>query len=853
MGIGHWMSSDTILIADRPPAQANRIAQEVDATQIGCLDHVGADEIVGWAWDPEAPDSPVDVEIVDGDQIVLKICADEYRADVREEGKGNGFHGFVVRDLAAVLPLSRHRIRVRRASDGRDLAGSPALITRPGFDSSALLFLEQVVATALEAAVNSADLAQPICEIVRLFGQLVNGYDALLRAEGDPRQVSALQLAGEFAPTGRMGELLAQLRHAHPPLLFEAADPPVVSVIIPVYNNFVITYDCLRSIQQALPERPFEIILVDDGSTDETLLASLVFLGCVRILRNPQNVGFVGSCNAGAAAARGRYLFFLNNDTVVQPGWLDELLETFEQIPNIGIAGSKLISTSGTLQEAGGIIWRRGDACHWGQDSDPDDPAFCFLRDTDYVSGAALMIERSLFQQLGGFDELFAPGYYEDTDLAFKVRASGKRVVVQPASRIVHLQGASAGDDTAGSGMKQYQPINQQKFFQRWKDTLITHGFTGEHPEIEAERLVRKRAYFIDGTVPTPDQDAGSNAAIEHMRALMELGYKVVFLAADNMDRIDPYTSAMQKLGIECLYHPWYSSVEEVFRKATRRPDLVYLHRHANASRYAGMVRRYFPDCRIVYSVADLHFLRMERQAALEGDDAIASAAAAQRRAELAAMQSVDCVIVHSPFEAKLLREAEPGLEVVVVPWTVPPRPTPRPFAERSGIAFLGFFGHLPNLDAARYLATEIMPLLHRRLPEVKTYLVGSHMPDELTRLQVPGLVPLGFVPELADVLHGLRCMVVPLRYGAGIKGKVLESFAHGLPCVMSEIAAEGLELPNDLNWLVARSPEQFVEKLLAVHEYETCNMALSDAGLAYIEARYRGAAIAEALKQAVA
>ena len=222
-------------------------------------------------------------------------------------------------------------------------------------------------------------------------------------------------------------------------------------------------------------------------------------------------------------------------------------METFEQVPNVGIAGSKLLFPDGKLQEAGGIIWRLGDGWNWGRGRDPNEPAFSFLRDADWVSGAALMIERTLFDELGGFDESYAPAYYEDTDLAFRVRALGKRVVMQPASEIVHLEGVSAGTDTSGPGMKRFQVINHAKFYRRWKDTLITHRFNGQQPEQEAERLVTRRAYFIDDTVPTPDQDAGSNAAVEHMRALMELGYKVTFLPADNMAKIDPYTGRLAK------------------------------------------------------------------------------------------------------------------------------------------------------------------------------------------------------------------------------------------------------------------------------------------------------------------
>jgi O-antigen biosynthesis protein len=819
---------------------------------IGVIERIDHDEISGWVWDPANPNKSVDLELLDDDVVVLKLCASLFRIDLVEAGMGNGNHGFHLSNLAGLFPRSRHRIRLRRASDGRDLPGSPAWVIQPGLDHRAVEFMEQVVFSVVQTAVRPEDLAQPLSHLLRLLNELINAHEGLVRMQRDFLPVPPAEMAGPQL-TDRARDLVNILQYAFEPLYFEPANGPDVSVIIPVHNKFSYTYNCLKSIQQALPKRSLEIIIVDDCSDDETVLSALVFTGAVRIVRNASNLGFVRTCNAGAAVAKGKYLLFLNNDTLVRVGWLDELVETFEQVPNVGIAGSKLLFEDGKLQEAGGIIWRLGDGWNWGRGHDPNEPAYCFLRDADWVSGAALMIECALFRELNGFDELYAPAYYEDTDLAFRVRARGKRVVVQPASEIVHLEGISAGTDTSGSGMKRFQPINHAKFYQRWKDTLVTHRFNGQMPEREAERRVGRRAFFIDETVPTPDQDAGSNAAIEHMRALMELGYKVTFLPSDNMAKIDPYTGQLQKLGIECLYYPFCWSVEEVFRKATDKPDLVYLHRYANASKYATMVRRYFPDCRIVYNVADLHFLRMERQAVIEPNAVTSAQVAMQRRSEISAMESVDCVIVHSPVEAALLREAEPSLNVEVVPWTVRARPTPRDFADRSGTAFVGGFGHPPNADAVRYLVGEILPLLRRQLPDCTTYLVGSKMPDEIMNLQVPGVVSLGFVSVLADILHKLRCTVVPLRYGAGIKGKVLESFAHGLPCVMSEVAAEGLELPEDLAWLVARSPAEFAEKLAKVHEDAVFNRKLSEAGLAYIAQRNSADAIKRALQAAVA
>jgi GT2 family glycosyltransferase/glycosyltransferase involved in cell wall biosynthesis len=843
---------NVVASAAAPPGPVPQLPSPNAAAPIGSVDQMGFQEISGWAWDAAIPDRPIDIEILDNDVVVLRVSADRFRPDLRDAGIGNGGHGFSIRNLGGILPFSQHRVRVRRASDGRDLPGSPKWITRAGLDMEVIQFIATAVDSAVQTAVKAEDLIQPMAYMLSWLNDVINAHEVLTRVSTITMSTPKEQVVANVHLTDRTRELVESLLYSNDPLHFDLDGPPVVSVIVPVYNKFLYTYNCLKSIQDALPKRAFEIIIADDCSTDETLLCALVFTGAVRIVRNVKNEGFVRTCNAGAAAARGQYLFFLNNDTLVKPGWLDELVETFEEVPNIGIAGSKLLFEDGLLQEAGGIIWRLGDGWNWGRGRNPGEPSFMFLRDADWVSGAALMIERTLFEDLKGFDELYVPAYYEDTDIAFRVRALGKRVVVQPASEIIHLEGISAGTDTAGTGMKRFQVINHAKFYQRWKDALLSHRFNGESPELEAERLVRKRAYFIDDTVPTPDQDAGSNAAVDHMRVLMSLGYKVTFLPADNMACIDPYTPQLQKLGVECLYHPFYWSVEEVFRKAKATPDVVYLHRYTNASKYAAMVRRYFPNCRVVYSVADLHFLRMERQLAVEPDLTTADEVAMQRRAEMSAMENADCVIVHSPIEAEMLHKINPAVNVKVVPWTVVPRPTPLPFAERSGAAFVGGFGHPPNADAVHFFVSDILPLLQKQVADMNTFIIGSKMPDTIAALRQPGLVPVGFVPVLADVLHKLRATVVPLRYGAGIKGKVLESFAHGLPCVMSEIAAEGLELPEQLAWLIARSPAEFADKLARLETDEAFNVGLAAAGLAYIEVRHSTSFVRSALCKAI-
>ena len=184
-------------------------------------------------------------------------------------------------------------------------------------------------------------------------------------------------------------------------------------------------------------------------------------------LRNERNSGFVASCNRGAEKARGKYLVFLNNDTLVKPGWLTALLDTFTEEPRAGIVGSKLLYPDGRLQEAGGIIWRDASGWNYGKFDDPGKPEYNYLREVDYCSAAALMVPKALFESVGGFDSRYAPGYYEDTDLAFKVRQAGYRVLYQPLSEVIHYEGATGGTDIS-TGAKKHQEINRSTFAEVW-------------------------------------------------------------------------------------------------------------------------------------------------------------------------------------------------------------------------------------------------------------------------------------------------------------------------------------------------------------------------------------------------
>ena len=229
-----------------------------------------------------------------------------------------------------------------------------------GFDFTAASFLDDAVVAEIASARQPDELVPTLSILLRAIDQVARAQEAL-----NPPDRSALTDVTQLISrdlSDVMSDTLIQISTCYPRLRLEPTEIVTVSVIVPVHNKFRYTYDCVNSIVDNLPAHGIEVIIVDDGSSDETLLGGLVFSGAVRMVRAPRNLGFIGACNIGAKEAKGQYLFFLNNDTKVTPGWLDHLADTFEHEPNIGIAGSKLLFGDGVLQEVGRnylASWRR--------------------------------------------------------------------------------------------------------------------------------------------------------------------------------------------------------------------------------------------------------------------------------------------------------------------------------------------------------------------------------------------------------------------------------------------------------------------------------------------------------------
>lgn len=623
---------------------------------------------------------------------------------------------------------------------------------------------------------------------------------------------------------------------------FKIDEPPEVSVIIAVHNKWDYTLACLRSMVTYKPESSFEVIVIDDGSTDKTNEA-LKFIKGIRVLTNNENKGFLLSCNRAAKKARGNFLYFLNNDVQVLPGWLDELYQTFSEIPEAGLVGSKLIYPDGRLQEAGGVIREDGSGINFGRGDNPNRPEYNFLRDADYCSGASIMLPAKIFRRLEGFDERFVPAYYEDTDLAFSVRKMGLRVIYQPFSQVVHFEGITSGTDIS-TGVKAYQAINQSKFFEKWKDELLQYHSSGPWARLDSKRKTR-RALLIDFETPQPDRDSASMDTVYYLKMLQHLGYKVSFIAND-VKHSRQYTESLQRLGIECLYKPYVKSVGDYLREYGSIYELVFMQRVHYVNEYFQEAREFCINAKLIFNTVDLHYLREQRHAELEDSDLMRKAAANTQSIEIDIMRHSDATIVISQEEKHFLGCEAPEISVFTIPYVRETSPFSKNFKARKDIVFIGGFNHLPNIDAVEYFIKEVLPLVRKRLPDVIFRIVGSNIPgfvfkeNEVNELAAePGVEIVGFVDELDGIFNQCRISVAPLRFGAGIKGKIATSLCYRVPCVATPIAIEGMNLEHRKNILLGGNADEFAEAVVSIYTDETLWNTISSAGVAFMEEHY--------------
>ncbi len=635
---------------------------------------------------------------------------------------------------------------------------------------------------------------------------------------------------------------------------FKLPPPPTqpdVSIIIPSHNQFDFTLKCLRSIARHIHTASFEVIVADDAS-DLAVFQALRSIPHLRVVRNFHNLGFLRTCNRAASQASGRYLLLLNNDTEVTDGFIDYLLQVFATRPRAGLVGSKLVYPDGTLQEAGGICWRDGSAWNYGRNQDAALPEFNYVRETDYCSGAAILIPKPLWQQLQGFDDIYAPAYYEDTDLAFRVRQAGYRTYYQPRSLVIHHEGRSNGVDD-DRGIKRYQARNRTIFLDRWSRVLASHRPNATEMFRARERSLNKKLIlFIDHYVPRPDKDAGSRNIMTYIRFFLAEGFVVKFIG-DNFFPEEPYTNRLQDLGVEVLVGPRFAADWQAWVAANAQQfDYIFLSRAHTSARWIDPLRA-ATSAPLLFYGHDLVSRTLQRAYDDLGDPGHLQLAREYFAKEQYVFNRVDWIFYPSQDEVDHLRRKHPALKIGRLPLLALEAPDPivPPFDDRNGLLFVGGFDHPPNRDAVKWFLADVWPEL-ARLIAANVSIVGSNAPPDIVELQSPRVRVFSNLSDedLLSLYRRSRVAIVPLRYGGGIKGKVLEAMHLGTPVVATPIGAEGLQWEQQ--HLVCAETSSFVDAVASLYADPEKWRSVQAEAWRFLSRNYSTGALKEALSKAI-
>jgi GT2 family glycosyltransferase/glycosyltransferase involved in cell wall biosynthesis len=627
-------------------------------------------------------------------------------------------------------------------------------------------------------------------------------------------------------------------------LAFPQVERPEVSIILVTLNKVEYTYGCLKSLL-AYADAAYELIMVDNGSTDGTL-DLLSRLQNVTVLRNGANRGFGTACNQGAACARGEHLLFLNNDAELAPRSLSALLETARADPRCGAVGGRLVYPDGRLQEAGSILWNDGTANAYGRNGDPNAPEFSYLREVDFCSGALLLVRRDLFHQLGGFDERFAPIYYEDVDLCVGIRGLGLRVLYQPAGTAQHHEyGTTSGRAT------ELMQRNHARFVEK-RQAEVSRQHPRSAGSLRArERVARPRLLVVDDRVPTRDAGSGYPRAHALLHLLRRHEYPVTFFPCYDPTPHQPWVHEFQRAGVEVICDG--RSFGDFAAERAGFYDVVFVSRPHNFGAVRRDITRWFPRAVVIYDAEALFFVRDENRTT--GGTALDDIAHKQRK-ELELLRFAHLVVTVSEREKRLLQQAAPDFQGQIAVWghAIEAQPTPQPFSERRDLLFLGSFlaPQSPNEDALSFFVRDVLPLINRRI-DCRLQVVGYNAAEAVGHYASDRVEVVGYAEDLTPYYDGCRVFVVPHRRSAGIPWKLSEAMARGVPAVVSDLTALQLGLEDGREALVGRTPEELADHVVRLYTDEALWKEVRTNALEFVRRNHDPEALGRALDDIIA
>jgi GT2 family glycosyltransferase len=597
--------------------------------------------------------------------------------------------------------------------------------------------------------------------------------------------------------------------------------PPRVSIVIPTLGSPLIRR-CLQSLRHNITSTvTHEIVVVANGPSAAYLTSAVAFLSSsVRLLTSVTNLGFGGGCNRGAANARGEFLVFLNDDIEVLPGWLEALVETADRHPDAGAVGSLVLFPDSSIQEAGAITWRDGSTLCLGRGSSLEDNPYDFVRPVDYCSACSLLVRRQPWEALGGFDPRYFPAYYEDVDLCFGLARAGFRTLFQPRSRAIHRETASST-----APRRDFLVLRNRELFRRkWAPELEAREVAAPtEPRAVARAAQRARAarhlLVIDDRPPQRGSGSGFSVLLDAIESLRDSGCAVSVAVSD---RIDGDIGVLANMEVQVMRQPpdvVLSDFDGLFER-------VLISRPNNFARYAPLVRRHQPQASLIYLAEALYYRRMQRQIDFVADPAGRQRLTAEmlesRDLERSIPLEADAIVCVSDEEGAILASVPGHCRIDVIRPVVPGlAPTTAAFSERLDLLFTpGWLAGdgSPNVDALAWFVSDVLPRLLESNPGIRLRVTGANPPPAARQLASPAVNFVGFTPDLRTLYETARVVVVPMRFGAGVKVKSIEALQYGVPVVSTSVGAEGLGVHDSRAVIVTDDASEFAAAVLALY-----------------------------------
>ncbi|WP_336760527.1 glycosyltransferase [Asaia sp. VD9] len=574
---------------------------------------------------------------------------------------------------------------------------------------------------------------------------------------------------------------------------FTHGGEPELSVIVVLHNKFTLTMQALASLRANYPGA-LQLILVDSASTDETIRIEQHVLGA-EILRYRYNIGYLDGCNAALERVRAPHLLYLNNDLRLFPNAIRNALSRLQAAEDIAAVGAKLVRSNMKLQEAGSIVWRGGATYGYRRDDDPNIAEANFVRDVDYCSAAFLLVRSGIARALGGYDPIYRPAYFEDTDFCLRITRSGQRIVYDPTVMVEHLEFGSSG--TAGSHAQ--MQINHRIFGRQHQDYLrhklpahLSNAVLARSP-----RSTRRKILFIEDRIPLRSLGSGYVRSNDLVWAMSALGYQVTVFPV--LPRAVTYNDLASDFpdDVEVMAQSDLADLAGFIEERAGYYDLVWIGRTHNLIRLLPVLSelgRHLPTGSIILDTEVVAAPRTIEKARFHPPKEALPSLDEMVLRELEAAHYCQQIIAVSAHDAGLIRGAGYG-NVSILGHSMPLRPDAASFHERKDFLFVGALHErdAPNFDSLIWLIEDVLPELDEHLPEdVKLTVAGYvHPAVDTTLLRASRRVNwLGPVEDLSALYATHRIFVAPTRYASGLPYKVHEAASFGLPVVATRLLA---------------------------------------------------------------